>query len=123
MKLNELIRCHLHARIDSFYLLTQHQKREFCIYALLSDEFDTYDLFMNHDGIKIHELLKQFFIDKKIEATQAIEKALDQIILYNSSSFDEIFDEEFERYLDESTDNCFIVRSENGAISQRATGV
>lgn len=123
MNLRELIRCYLHRKIDSFYMLTQPQKRVLCIYALCSDDFDTFDLYMNHDGRKIHEFMKDFYIDKKITAEKAMEDCLDQIICHNTSNFQEIFDDEFEQYLKNTVDNCdFYHNPDNESCAHYAVG-
>ena len=88
---------------------------------MISDEFDTYDLYMNHDGFKIHDLMKFYFIDKTMKSSDVLENTLDEIIAHNQDIFSEYFDEQFSEYIEKSIN--YVWQVDDGRSYHRALGV
>lgn len=113
-----IIRTHIECNVKSFYELSRKQKRELVAYELISNHSDGCDMIVNHDGQEITQLVFNWYVKRNISAKKALTTLLDDIIQRYSSNFDEMFDEECERYMAAEKENLFIYRSaQNGENS------
>lgn len=114
---NSVIRSHIERGVNSFKNLTQDQKREVVAYELISNHSDGLDMIGNHEGREITQHIFDWYIKKSISAKDALTQLLDDIIKRYETNLDEMFDDEFEKYIEDSVDNAMIYRSaENSGI-------
>jgi hypothetical protein len=90
-------------KIPSFYKLTKEDQEKLIAHELQSP--DGYDMIDNHDGPSIMQLLFDCIVLKKISKEQVVNSLLESIIQRYASNIDEMFDAEFERYLNEQNEN------------------
>lgn len=104
MDYKSIIYAHIGHGFESFASLDKDKKRELVCYALLSDDFDGYDLLMIEDESKgklskenfITHLIFNNYVKHRITVFDVVERALDNIIAHKADYFEEKFEEELE---------------------------